>query len=140
MAYIILFTGISAWFGYQFAEKGEWLLLGIALFLMPFTYGYIAEVVNTNVLRFDDGVLVHTQGPLPWFNCNHRIPMTAIKAVVAEQQAGSRGSVLYSVAIDDWDDERFTLFWTKTFEEAQAIADVTEQYLSDHYTDWRAAG
>lgn len=139
-AYIVLFTGISVWFGYEFAVKGDWLLLGIALFMLPFTYAYIVDVVNTNVLRFDDGVLVHTQGPLPWFNRNHLIPVTAIKAVVAEQQSGSRGSALHSVAVDDWDDERFTLFWTNTFEEAQAIADITEQYRRDHYKDWREAG
>ncbi len=140
LAYIALFTGISVWFGYEFMLKGNRLLLGIALFLVPFTYAYIVDMVNTNILRFRGEALVHTRGPLPWFGRNHLIPVAAIQRILAEEQAGAGGSLLYSVAVDCGEDENLTLFWTNTFEEAQAIAEVAQQYLQDHYTGWRAAG
>lgn len=140
LAYIVLFTAISGWFGYQFAVKGDWLLLALAFFLVPFTYAYLADMVNTNTLRFLDHALVHRREPLPWFGARHRIPVAAIQSVFAEEQAGAGGSLLYSVAVDCGEEESLTLFWTNTFEEAQAIAAVTQQYLQDHYTHRRAAG
>lgn len=140
LAYIVLFTGISAWFGYEFTRKGDWLLLAPPLFLAPFTYAYVVDMVNTNTLRFLDDTLVHSRGPLPWFGRRHRIPVAAIRAIFAEQRAVRGGGMVYSVAVDCGKNEDVTLFWTNTLEEAQAIAEVAEQYLRDHYTGWRAAG
>jgi len=110
------------------------------LFMMPLGvigYVYLVGIVNYRYIRIANGLLQVLKGPLPQLNSQINIDVNDIEKIVCDYEINSSRhgqSEVISVIVslkedDDGDEEKIILFFTKTYEEAQAITDTLNDLL-----------
>ena len=111
------------------------------LLMMPLGligYAYLVGIVNSRYIRIANGLLQVKKGPLPQLNNQINIDVNDIEKIDCDYEINSSRhgqsemiSVIVTLKEDaDGDEENIILFFTQTYEEAQAITDTLNDLLN----------
>lgn len=125
--YLALFIGLASYFGGSYPREKNILILLMSIICGIAAYAYLVETCNTNQLTLTDNMLAYKQGPLPWFGRKMTFPLNRIYALYGDQETHTSRHgpyTLYPLVLETVDGEVHRLFFTNSYEEAQAIAEL----------------